>query len=131
MANFSLYLFLGIALVIVTVAVLYVSNRFASSLGAVRYWPFRVVFLCLMVYTAVGTLTYFSTIGIALAVSIYGTLHSNTIHVKTSDIPVKGLTKDMKAVHLTDIHIGHFRNNPEYLQEIIAKTNAQQPDVIF
>ncbi|MGJ1537863.1 metallophosphoesterase [Sphingobacterium multivorum] len=73
----------------------------------------------------------FLTIGIALAVSIYGTLHSNTIHVKTLDIPVKGLTKDMKAVHLTDIHIGHFRNNPEYLQEIIAKTNAQQPDVIF
>ncbi len=28
------------------------------------------------------------------------------------------------------IHIGHVRNNPEYLQEIIAKTNAQQPDVI-
>lgn len=43
---------------------------------------------------------------------------------------MQGLAKEMKAVHLTDIHIGHFRTNG-FLQQLIDKTNAQNPDVIF
>lgn len=69
-------------------------------------------------------------IGMTLIVSIYGYWNSTNIRLTELNIPIKGLEKEIKAVHLTDTHIGHFRVNG-FLQKIIDKTNAQNPDVIF
>lgn len=68
--------------------------------------------------------------GLALIVSMYGYWNSTNIRITSLDIPLQGLKEEIKAVHLTDIHIGHFRTNG-FLQKIIDKTNAQNPDVIF
>ena len=63
-------------------------------------------------------------------VSLYGIWNSFQTKVTEIDIPVKGLQKEIRAVHLSDIHIGHFRGKG-FLQEIVNKTNYQNPDVVF
>ena len=74
----------------------------------------------------------FGLIGFVLAfiVSIYGYWNGANIKITSYSIPIEGLTKKVKAVHLSDIHIGHFRTIG-FLKEIIDKTNGQKPDVVF
>ncbi|WP_075601861.1 metallophosphoesterase [Saccharicrinis aurantiacus] len=56
----------------------------------------------------------------------------NAQYLRTSNykVPLKGLSQTINSVHLTDIHIGHFRNNG-FLNKLVKQTNAQNPDVIF
>ena len=68
--------------------------------------------------------------GLAFIVSVLGYWNATNIRISPVNIPMQGLNEEMKAVHLTDIHIGHFRTNG-FLQKLIDKTNAQNPDVIF
>lgn len=69
-------------------------------------------------------------LGLTLFITLFG--YWNSYHVRTTsvEIPMPGLNKTMKAVHLTDIHIGHFRNNG-YLEDLIQKTNDLNPEIIF
>ena len=69
-------------------------------------------------------------IGLAILVSIFGYWNGANTKITPVTIPMSGLTKQVQAVHLTDIHIGHFRTNG-FLQKIVDKTNAQNPDIIF
>ncbi|WP_044210123.1 metallophosphoesterase [Flammeovirga sp. OC4] len=68
--------------------------------------------------------------GLAFCITLFGYWRGASIQITPMTIPMEGLTKKVKAVHLTDIHIGHFRTNG-FLQEIIEKTNAQNPDVVL
>lgn len=68
--------------------------------------------------------------GLAALISIFGYWNASHIRISPVNIQMQGLNEEMKAVHLTDIHIGHFRTNG-FLQQLMDKTNAQNPDVIF
>ncbi len=70
------------------------------------------------------------SLGLTLLISVYGYWNSTNIRNTKLEIPVDGLTQEIKAVHLSDIHIGHFRTNG-FLQDIVDKTNAAKPDVVF
>ncbi len=70
------------------------------------------------------------SLGLATLVSGYSLWNAFHTRVTEYDIPLQGLNEDIKAVHLSDIHIGHFRTG-RFLDHLIAQTNAQSPDVIF
>lgn len=71
-----------------------------------------------------------SSLVLAIVVSGAGIWKSSNINITNIEVPVKGLTEELKAVHLTDIHIGHFRTNG-FIQRIIKKTNAEEPEIVF
>jgi predicted MPP superfamily phosphohydrolase len=71
-----------------------------------------------------------AVIGLAALVSIYGLVNAFDVKTTTIDIPIKGLAKELKIMHLSDIHIGHFRGS-NFLQEIVNRTNQQNVDMIF
>ena len=70
------------------------------------------------------------SVGLTLLLTIYGIWSAYAVHVKEVTIPVKGLTREIKAVHLTDIHLGNFRGRKQVdrVVRIIKKLN---PDVVF
>lgn len=123
------------------------SVAFVNSTGAVGHTLYKIASIVMGVYLFlilsflvvdaislvlnIAPKTYgIIGMGIALIVSIFGYWNSTNIRLTELNIPIKGLEKEIKAVHLTDTHIGHFRVNG-FLQKIIDKTNAQNPDVIF
>lgn len=65
-----------------------------------------------------------------IIVSSYGIWNSWNIRTSHFDIPVKGLKENVRAVHLSDIHIGHFRGK-HFMQDIVDKTKAAQPEMVF
>lgn len=69
-------------------------------------------------------------IGLSAVLSGYSLLNSNYLEVKQVKIPLKGLKSDIKAVQLSDIHIGSIRNSG-YLEKVVEKTNEINPEVVF
>ena len=67
---------------------------------------------------------------LALSISVYGMWKVTDLKVFEIIIPMNGLTKPIKAVHLTDTHLGHFRG-ARTLEKIVNIINEQNPDVVF
>ena len=63
-------------------------------------------------------------------ISLYAILNARNIRIKKLDIPMNGLKKKVKAVQLSDIHIGTNRNS-NYLNKIVEMTNLLEPDIVF
>lgn len=131
----TIFSFVGVfAFVNRTDAISHITYMIAAfSMGFVLYFLLSTILVDIIHLFVKFSPKYFNfiTIGFSVLLCTYGYFHSKTIHIIEQTIPVKGLTTELKAVHLTDIHIGHFRSNPEYLNEIVEKTNAQRPDIIF
>ena len=71
-----------------------------------------------------------AAISLAVLVTGLGVLNAMYKRVRKVDITMKGLSREMTAVQLSDIHIGHFWG-VNTLQHIVDKTNALNPDVVF
>jgi uncharacterized protein len=71
-----------------------------------------------------------SSLVITLLFSVFGILYSWNLHVTSLEVGIKGLTKEIRAMHLSDIHLGHFRGK-KFLQKIVDRTNRQNVDAIF
>ncbi|MDL2266073.1 metallophosphoesterase [Parabacteroides sp. OttesenSCG-928-G07] len=72
----------------------------------------------------------FLSLGLVSALLIGGFIRANSIRVKEVSIPIAGLTKEVKAVHITDIHLGDFWGK-ERLNKVVETTMALHPDVVF
>ena len=71
-----------------------------------------------------------SSLLLAAIFVIYGIINASTIKVKEISVPITGLTKEVRAIHITDIHLGNFWGKA-HLEEIVDKANYLNPDVIF
>ena len=63
-------------------------------------------------------------------VSAYGFIHAASPKLKEVTIDLPHLEKEVTAVQLTDVHLGHFRGR-KHLQKLVNMVNAAQPEVIF
>lgn len=69
-------------------------------------------------------------IALTTVLSAYSLLNSLYLNVKSIEIPLKHLQRDMKVVQLSDIHIGSIRNS-SYMENIVEKTNDIDPEIVF
>ncbi len=67
---------------------------------------------------------------IAVIVSGYGLWNATNTKIKEVNIGIANLQKPIKAAHLTDTHIGHFRGAKK-LQKIVDMINEQGVDIVF
>jgi predicted MPP superfamily phosphohydrolase len=71
-----------------------------------------------------------AVLSLAAMVSIYGIWNAKQLKLTEVDITIKGLQKSIRAAHLTDTHLGHFRGAGN-LQNIVETINRQNVDVVF
>jgi predicted MPP superfamily phosphohydrolase len=74
-----------------------------------------------------------AAVALACLYSAYGVW--NAYHPRTEEftVKVKGLPPDWhgkKIVQISDVHLGHILD-ASFLQDIVEKSNAQQPDIVF
>lgn len=70
------------------------------------------------------------SLGMAVIISAYGIFNARYTRITTETIPIPGLEKEIRALHLTDTHLGHFRgaNN---LRKLVERINDLDVDVVF
>ena len=47
-----------------------------------------------------------------------------------TEIALPGLDRDVVAMQLSDIHVGHHRGR-KYLERIVEETNQRKPDIVL
>ena len=107
--------------------------QFSSLLvGFMLYVLLSFLFLELLQWVRPITPENTGIIAMSLALLIcgYGLWNAYTPSVKRVEIPLRGLQKEIRAVHLTDIHLGNFRAK-KYLAKVVSKVNELEPEVIF
>ncbi len=70
-----------------------------------------------------------ASLGLAVLVTALGIWNATYRRVHEVYIPIKGLKTEVRMMHLSDIHIGHFWG-PKTLEKIVEKTNAANPDLV-
>lgn len=131
----------------IAIAFLFGFGAFMNATGALEHTLYKVAAIIMGVYLflvlsflvtdSIGIFVKLPPVtygmigfGLAFLVSVYGYWNAANTRITHVNVPMQGLHQEMKAVHLTDIHIGHFRTHG-FLQQLVDKTNAQNPDVIF
>ncbi len=69
-------------------------------------------------------------LGIAALISVYGLWHATQTKIYEVNIPIQSIEKPIRAAHLTDTHIGHFRSATT-LQKIVNRINDADVEVVF
>jgi len=72
---------------------------------------------------------YFA-IALTILVSSYAVWNAFQVRLTRISVPLNGITQEVRVMHLTDIHLGHFRSEG-FLTRLVEKTNAQKPDAVF
>jgi uncharacterized protein len=104
----------------------------ASTMGILLYLLISVLLVDIIhLFTKFPLKNYgFSALTLTFLITFFGTINAWNIRVTQKDISIKGLAKEVKAMHLSDIHLGHFRGK-KFLKKIVNKTNRQNVDVVF
>jgi len=105
--------------------------------GGIAISVFIFLFLSVAVTDLINLVFRFSpqmrgvlSVGLASLLTIYGVWNAYTIKVKEITIPIKGLTQEVRAVHLSDVHLGNLRGKRE-ADKIVRKIKELHPDVVF
>jgi len=72
----------------------------------------------------------FSSFIVAGLIVVYGVWNAFNIKITHINIPIEGLQKEFRLVHLSDVHIGHFRG-VKFMQKVVDMSIAQKPDAVF
>lgn len=70
-----------------------------------------------------------SAISLAVLISSIGIINAFYLRKSEVEIQINGLQNEIRIVHLTDIHLGHFRGQ-SFMQNVVDKTNSLNPDIV-
>ena len=104
----------------------------AITLGVLLYLVLSVLFIDIINIFAKPEpkVLGISALTLTVLISVYGIINSWNIQTTQQEVTIEGLTKEIRAMHLSDIHIGHFRGN-NFLKKIVDKTNKENVDMVF
>jgi hypothetical protein len=68
-------------------------------------------------------------LSLILIFSIIALINGERLKINSIDIKIKGLKKELKMVHLSDLHIGAIHQK-KYLEKVVRETNLLKPDVV-
>jgi predicted MPP superfamily phosphohydrolase len=69
-------------------------------------------------------------VGLIVAVVAFSVANAKFIRIKKLEIPAEGLKKELRIVHLSDIHIGAVHGKG-FLERIVTKTKELNPDLVL
>lgn len=70
------------------------------------------------------------SLALTAVILVYGVVNASILRTTHLTIPIKGLQEEIRAVHVSDVHLGHFRGK-RHLDKIIKRINQLSPDVVF
>jgi predicted MPP superfamily phosphohydrolase len=98
-----------------------------------------VAFFSLVIFLVYKILNIFFKIGgglssliilsLILIVSVIALINGERLIINSIDIEIKGLKRELRIVHLSDLHIGAIHRK-KYLERVVRETNSLNPDVV-
>lgn len=130
----SIYMILGLALFTNSLnlagQLLYGSAAFL--MGFALYLLLSVIFVDLIHFVVKVKPLYYglAALFLTLSVSVYGVSNAFFVRVNQQEIELGALKEEVRLMHWTDIHLGHFRG-PGFLKKLVEQTNEQKVDMVL
>jgi hypothetical protein len=104
----------------------------ASWLGTIFIiFSFQLVYTLVEVFTGYTSSTAVGVLFVvSLILSVYALYNGHRMTQREYTLPIAGLQKTVRAVHLTDIHIGTVHQTA-FLTHVVQITNKYKPDVVY
>ena len=67
---------------------------------------------------------------VALVVSIYAVFNARRLEIEEISMPLNGLKNDVRAVQISDVHVGPIRNR-DFLKKMVDKIASIEPEIVF
>jgi predicted MPP superfamily phosphohydrolase len=105
--------------------------RFASIWIGIAFFSFvifllyKFINLFFRINGVISSVIILSLIAILTVVSL---INGERLKTNLIDVEIKGLKKELKIVHLSDLHIGAIHQK-RYLEKVVKRTNVLKPDV--
>lgn len=80
-------------------------------------------------YNLINNVTWYVIILLIISFSSYAIWNWKSLEIKTYDLPIKNLAKDMRIIYLSDIHVDTI-NGDEYLKKIVDQVNLLSWDLV-
>jgi len=109
---------------------IYIFGGVATALFLFLIMSVAVTDLINLVFKFTPQIRGFLTTGLAVLLTVYGVWNAHTIKVREIIIPLQGLTQEIRAVHITDVHLGNLWGKRQ-MDKIVRKIKELNPDVIF
>jgi predicted MPP superfamily phosphohydrolase len=106
----STALWLGFIFILLFTLIGYDVLRFIVAVNGREVGPYIIVFV--------------------VAIVAIGAVNAQIVRIRKVKVPAKKLDKELKVVHLTDIHIGSVHCT-DYLERIVRMTNDLEPDLVM
>jgi predicted MPP superfamily phosphohydrolase len=90
---------------------------------------FLVYNFLLLFFTIDGKIGSAVVLSFIVIMSFIAIINGRRLKINLRDIEIKGLKKEVKIVHLSDLHIGAVHQK-DYLERVVKKTNSLNPDVV-
>lgn len=140
--TFWLHILFAVIPIFMMVGVIGFSNA-TTSLGSILY-IIAAILMGFMLYLVLSLLVLdlanlflklkplaygISVISLTLVVSLYGIVHARNTRMSHIEVPISGLQQDLRLMHFSDIHLGHFRGR-EYLDKLVEMAKKEEPDLV-
>lgn len=104
----------------------------ASWLGII-FLTFSLLIIYELVHVTTGfdsRLVLSGLLVIAVILSVYALVMGRQLTIREYTIPLEGLTKPVRLVQLSDIHVGTVHQQ-KYLERVVQASNELKPDIIL
>jgi predicted MPP superfamily phosphohydrolase len=104
----------------------------ATLMGILLYLIISALFVDLLHFIIKVKPVFYgiAAISLTLIISAYGIWNSYNLKTTQITIPLKGITRQVRAMHVSDVHLGHFRGKT-FMQKIVDATKKQDVDLVF
>lgn len=106
--------------------------RFASIWIGIAFFSLVIFLLYKFVnifFKINGLVSVVIILSLILILTVFSLINGEILKINSIDIEIKGLKKELKIVHLSDLHIGAIHQK-KYLEKVVRKTNLLKPDVV-
>jgi predicted MPP superfamily phosphohydrolase len=102
------------------------------SMGFTLYLIMSVIFVDVIHFIVKLKPFYYGLTAILMAsvVTLFGIWHSYNLKTTSIEVPIKGITEEVRAVHISDIHVGHFRGQ-KFIRKIVEASIGLEADAVF
>ncbi|MCX6749996.1 MAG: metallophosphoesterase [Candidatus Pacearchaeota archaeon] len=91
---------------------------------------FLIYGLISVLFTFNGQIGSGVVLSFIMIMSFIALLNGRKLKINLMDIEIKGLKKELKIVHLSDLHIGAIHQK-KYLERVVKETNSLNPDIVI
>jgi len=112
------------------VSILHITNGYIFLFFVYSFLSFAAAHIVQLIWNPPLVWSGFAALTISFAAAFTGAIFGASFSVKKTDIKIKNMKSEITVLLFSDIHLGHQRGKA-YLQKIVDKANALNPDLVF